>query len=114
MKTKKVTIVDVLKRALKILSNRGSWTKEVGARNKANESVSSYDPNACKFCAIGAVYRAAHELGVNSALMGDDVIDFCEEFLPVNFVSVHEFNDAQKTKRPVLNLFKRAIAKGSK
>lgn len=49
---------DVLRRSIQILSKEGAWTKSAEARNEEGFSCDFNSPNACKFCAVGAVKRA--------------------------------------------------------
>jgi hypothetical protein len=58
--------VDVLKGARDILSGFNAWTRGTYARNNKGEDVSLNDPQACRFCADGALRKAA---GVNEYTM---------------------------------------------
>lgn len=116
----------VLKRALKVLEGDGprpAWTKDTLARNKYRHEVRVTNPNAVKFCAIGAVSRV---LGVNAAEENspqlEDAIGYLRSEVPVNPNSwspwdtwIDTFNDREDTKfEDIRQLFKRAIkaAKG--
>lgn len=74
MKKKAITEIDILKRGGEILSRPNAkgfgWTKDTLARNLHSHPVGVAGKSACKFCTIGAVERAAHELGV----LGDSYI----------------------------------------
>lgn len=52
-------IADVLSRAAAILSASGAWGAGWYAKDRFGESVDTSDDAACRFCAMGAVYRAA-------------------------------------------------------
>ncbi len=48
--------------ALHILSDEEHWTRCSMARNLAGDPCSVWDPAAVRFCALGAMWRAAYEL----------------------------------------------------
>lgn len=111
----------VLKKALNILEGDGvrpAWTRDVLARNKYRHEIRVTNPNAVKFCAVGAVSRV---LGVNAAEDSSEELDQAVRYLksevpidPNNTYwwnhSVDRFNDQDSTKfSDVRNLFKRAI-----
>lgn len=48
-------VIEGLKSARVLLEN--GWTTGVTARNSRGESVSVFDPTACSFCVLGAVWR---------------------------------------------------------
>ena len=52
----------IIGRALEILSDEKHWTRVVVARMADGEPCGCLDPLAARFCAIGALYRAAGEL----------------------------------------------------
>lgn len=53
------TRLDVLLKAREIISDIRQWTQGVSAEDKRGVSVRATDRDACKWCASGAVYRAA-------------------------------------------------------
>ena len=52
----------VIFRALEIISNEGKWTEGALARDQHRRSCQATAPEAVRFCAVGALERAAHEL----------------------------------------------------
>jgi hypothetical protein len=52
----------IIEGALHILSEEEHWTRCSMARNSAGDPCSVWDPAAVRFCAIGAMWRAAYEV----------------------------------------------------
>ena len=52
----------VLLNARARIADPAHWTRSVLARTAAGSSVAWYDPSATKWCAMGAIYRAAYDL----------------------------------------------------
>ena len=52
----------IIERALEIISDEAKWTRGAMARNKFGHSCSAWDQEAVRFCAVGAIYRAAFEM----------------------------------------------------
>lgn len=71
------------------------------------------DPNACKFCTLGAFYRARNiekELPEWDFTTTAGAYDLLEKSLPNGFLTIPGYNDAENTtKDDVLALFDRAI-----
>ncbi len=63
MTTSTLTSTDqeVIAHAVKIVEN--GWTRGVNARDLNGRQVDHTSPTAARFCAIGAVARAEHDLG---------------------------------------------------
>lgn len=114
----------VLKKSLALLEGDGSrprWTKGTLARNKYRHEIRVTNPNAVKFCAIGAV---SHVLGINAAEERspefDEVVSYLRAEVPVDNYRpwnnwVDTFNDRDDTSfSDIRHLYKRAIkaAKG--
>lgn len=106
-KNEAVTTVDILKYARALLARRGGWTKGDYAKDKNGAAIDPRELEAHSFCAYGARIRATHDLNSSQsptyratnaldAAAGKDIVDF---------------NDAQRSKGPVLKAFDRAIAK---
>lgn len=51
---------DILKLALEKLSKRGGWTRFANAKDKKGKMVPI--PDACSFCAMGAIVKAWHDV----------------------------------------------------
>lgn len=50
---------DLLKRAKALIEDPMRWTQNVYARNAYGREVSELSPDACRFCSMGALHRAA-------------------------------------------------------
>lgn len=116
----------VLKKALKVLEGDGTrprWTKGELARNKYRHEIRVTNPNAVKFCAVGAVSRV---LGVNANEDSTPELEAATRYLRAEVPtdtnsnywwnsSVDSFNDRESTRfSDIRDLYKRAIkaAKG--
>ena len=53
----------VLEHARTLISDRRRWTRGVLARDRQNRRVPPYDHRAVKWCALGALERAACDMG---------------------------------------------------
>ena len=53
---------DITRRACEIIHDPASWTPTASARDESGGAVSPLSPRATKFCGLGALVRAAHEL----------------------------------------------------
>jgi hypothetical protein len=113
-KSKAVTAVEILKYARALLAKRGGWTKTFYARSRTSRAVAANSPNACRFCAYGALLRAVHDLDAEQlyAPLTPRVVAFnaLEQSTPDPNGIVH-FNDKQATVRPILAVYDKAIAK---
>ena len=72
--------IQVLRRAKYMIRWRWHWTKDTPACDRRGNMIDPMDPNAARFCAYGAVVRAAKDLGAQKAdrskalrLLGDDI-----------------------------------------
>ena len=52
----------IIVRALELISDDSRWTGGAMARDARRRSCSAYAPQAVRFCALGAIARAAFEL----------------------------------------------------
>jgi hypothetical protein len=55
----------IIEGALHLLSEEEHWTRCSMARNSAGDPCSVWDPAAVRFCALGAMWRAAYALTGN-------------------------------------------------
>jgi hypothetical protein len=53
---------DIARRAREIIHDPASWTPTASARDESGAAVSPLSPGATKFCGLGALVKAAHEL----------------------------------------------------
>jgi hypothetical protein len=97
------------------------WAKDTFARNSKGKEVSDYSPEACKFCLVGAIRRAAYELdlvnGTAPSINYWPLIDHLRNLLPKSkrknatlYESIDQFNDACVTKKPVIKLIERGLS----
>ena len=87
----------------KTLLQRG-WTQNLLARQADGSSIAPQHSNAVKWCAVGGVIRAAHDLGFDGC---SDALNLMNDLCPGG--SVPNFNNSH-TKVEVLSLLDRAIA----
>jgi hypothetical protein len=102
-----VTPLEVLKAARKRIEKPEAWTTGSLARTFLGFDVGEQHPDACCWCAIGAVYS------VPAVVLGarDIAHEAMERALPPGFDAVERFNDNRYTTHAdVLALFDRAIA----
>jgi hypothetical protein len=111
-------ILEVLVEAKKLLE--AGWTKEVYARGPDGVNASFMDPDACSFCAIGAVYRAAEDKEKDVPFptdLSEQVGDYLNNAWMQLFrndpaLCLSEWNDRKTTtKEDVLNFYSRVIEK---
>lgn len=112
---KPYNISDVLLKARDILNDPKAWCKGTFARDKNEKKASPYDPDACQFCATGAILKAESEYDLSSAngLYAEEII---EQQLPCTrkFGGIPSYNDALvRTHEEILALFDRAIVAAS-
>jgi hypothetical protein len=101
----------IIERALEIISDESKWTRGAMARNKLGHSCSAWDHEAVRFCAIGAIYRAAFDMlgeTLDSAVV--EITEACIvaanglEHSSIPSVNDHEGRDA------VVAMFQKALA----
>lgn len=101
------TAVEILEFSRDLIKK--GWVSSCFAQDSDGEEVDPGSPNACSFCALGALIRAMHVLKSSS-----DVSKQAEgalgKSLSPDFLNVIHFNDAQHSEEPVVDLFDRAIA----
>jgi hypothetical protein len=101
-----MTPVEILTNAQALI--RRGWCTRHYAKDATGTPVSTIDPDACRFCAVGALARASYSNRVDSEALALATA-YLEGALPEGVASVQQFNDAQDDKRPVLALYSRAI-----
>ena len=62
---------DIAQRAREIIYDPATWTSTASARDESAAAVSPLSPQATKFCGLGALVRAAHELGYSERWLVD-------------------------------------------
>jgi hypothetical protein len=97
----------VIQRAREIISDEQHWCRGSYARGKAGISVAVNDPEARRYCAMGALLLAASELSSNDATASSLAYDIAKIVSPTGslvFVNDHYGHSA------VLSLFDVAAA----
>lgn len=92
------------------------WHRHWFAVTKHGMTCMGWDPNACAFCAIGALDAGAYDHRGSKLLDADDdafseAILALTNALPPGFESVPDYNDSRESVDDVLALYDRAIAK---
>lgn len=62
---------DIARRACEIIHDPANWTPTASARDERAAAVSPLSPQATQFCGVGALVRAAHELGYSERWLVD-------------------------------------------
>ena len=62
---------EIARRAREIIHDPATWTSTASARDESAAAVSPLSPQATKFCGLGALVRAAHELGYSERWLVD-------------------------------------------
>lgn len=93
----------IIKRALELI--RSGWAKKTEARNARGVEVDPIDPEAVRFCAVGAIKRAAHDLKAPSG-EGSRVERLLEELS--GRTDVEDYNDDSPNSGRVIALFEKA------
>jgi hypothetical protein len=101
----------IIERALEIISDETKWTRGAMARNAFGHSCSAWDQEAVRFCAVGAIYRAAFDiLGESLDNIIIEITETCVlaanglEHSSIPSVNDHEGRDA------VQAMFRKALA----
>jgi hypothetical protein len=90
-----------------VIEKPENWTQAAYAREgKDGRAVSTNHPDATCFCSIGAVYRAANDLGLPRS---EALSALGEQADKYGYFTIHSFNDSH-THEEVLALFDDAIA----
>ena len=96
------------------------WSQGKYARDENGESVDATDPNACQWCAMGAVYAAGLDaegnanieldVALNSLYFAIPYVEYGEVFFTTSTREIADYNDDKKTtKDTVLLWFDEAI-----
>lgn len=103
----------VVARAREIITDEKHWTQFDYAQLDSSDEADPADPGAVRFCAVGALRRAAHELTSDSesfTALADRVQEAIDSFaktrshLKSNF-SIEDLNDTEGGHADVLKLF---------
>ena len=100
----------VIARALKLVSDEQTWTRGSFARNAQGRPCPIRSSEAVRFCAVGALSRAAYDLLGESAHVS--LIDEAESFVlaanGVEHLDLPAIND-RGGREAIVSLFKRAL-----
>ena len=104
------TVLTVLSDARALLAEPGVWTQTSFARDAQGQPCESSSPEACQFCALGAIERAEHTR-YGFAMHWSASREALVAALPQGALdSVMVFNDnPTRTVDEVLALFDRAV-----
>ena len=104
--------IAILTHAYTLVKN--GWTRKFFARDKYSRSVDELSDKACRFCTIGAIRRATHNLFPEESKTEQRIIANNATYQMVKYVtdlgykSTVQFNDIS-TKAEVLNAIKQVI-----
>jgi hypothetical protein len=102
----------IIVNALALISDEANWTRGALARNKSGVVCSWDDPEAFRYCAIGALARAVADLFGPSREAGSMALRAANQVLKANsrsgYVLAH-INDFEG-HAAVVAMFKRALA----
>lgn len=98
--------IAILKRSAKLIEK--GWARGWFAKDKYGKIVDHFsDPRAVKFCAVGAIRRASNDVKASKEDMARARIAL-EFHLGLVTYSIVEWNDKQKSKKPVIEAFNAA------
>jgi hypothetical protein len=99
--------IAVIRRAREIISDPVKWTQGSFARDKYGNTIEPISPYACRWCALGAIARAAKDLDVrpgDGAAAVDRLYDISDGMRTV--VSIND----NAGHAAILALFDKALA----
>lgn len=106
------TTVEILKAGKALIESPKNWTQRRYARNAQGEMVAYESENACKFCSVGAVKRAAFDLdGLDGdSFQAETALNKALDHMSGWPTGVIYYNDYHMRKHAeILHLFDRAI-----
>jgi hypothetical protein len=96
-------------RALDFIVEQGHWTRGALARRSNNQPCTWSDPEAVRFCAVGALHRAATEAirgwGCSRAIEAQEFIMSANKRAPAELI---EIND-EEGHSAVVGMFRTAL-----
>jgi hypothetical protein len=103
----------IVARAREIISDKNHWAQFDYAQLDSTDEADPADPGAVRFCAVGALRRAAFELSSDNdsfALLSDRVQDAIDGFAKTRGYlnggfSLEDLNDGESGHTSVLKLF---------
>lgn len=104
------TAKDLLVCARELISDPARWTKGSYATDASGDYTQISNENACRFCAVGAIYRCGYEVVENRIKVENQARRLMWEI--VGERNLASFNDHPSTTHAmVLDAFDRAIVK---
>jgi len=99
----------IVRKARRLITPLNRWTQRQAAENRDGSPVIVYVGAAYRFCAYGALWRAALDLGCQSPA---DVADcIASKLITAGANGLSTINDGKHGHRKVLALFDKALAK---
>lgn len=104
-----MTPLQILRKARKILTPKGAWTRGALARDSLGIQVDPKSESAACWCSVGALHRVTERGDAKSRSKAWDVLQ------DIAISDLDEWNDTEHRRQDqVLLLYSRAIAKLSK
>ena len=110
-KTRRKEVDRILRKAKDLIDTPEKWAKNQMARNVNGMHVNVRNPDAVCFCSLGALYRAAHVLGIGY-VRHIGLVDACEEVLMkyTGRCNLTYFNDQyDRNHDEIMHLFDQGI-----
>jgi hypothetical protein len=99
-------VADILRAAADLLEHEGAWTRETMARDEDDRPVGYANPDACSWCAGGAIFKVGGDRAVR-----DQAMDFLSEYVGAH--GIGDWNDAAPGPEPVITALRAAAEKAS-
>lgn len=113
----KPILTQVIERARDLVADRGTWTSHALARRANSEACQPTDPRAVRFCAFGALVRAAYDL-TNSGEQAQRLADLAAAELVgtkaperayMDLYCINDGGSRSSARKAVLGLFEKAL-----
>jgi hypothetical protein len=104
----KSLVHQVITRARQLIDDEGNWIQVYAAVSADGTPVDPFDERAVRFCASGALFRAAFELTCEIATATELRDAVCGRLLPDSLCAVHaieDLNDTSIGRGTILQLF---------
>ena len=103
---KNITLIDVIRKARPLVASPKTWTTGYTAKDSRGNYVTTCDPKAVRYCAVGALTKAAFEL-VGAGWRAHDLANRAACMVSYDLTSINDF----KGRKAVLALFDKALAR---
>jgi hypothetical protein len=98
------SIAQVLRDAADLIEPEGAWSDREVAKDAAGDTVSSDNPEAVCWCALGAIWKLAREYGVKER----PVVDMADKAAGMSIAAFND--DCHKTQAEVVAKLREAAA----